>query len=291
MTLSPSGSDAAPAGSVRAAAPPAALPAGFLSRYRRRSWLPYLPPPSWVGSAPPRRVTPHAVLFTVDELGKSNYLPVVCDADYDAARLDQVVAPLLEPAEPTPCELRLIGEQPAAREALHRRGFVVDRVQRGMSLELGAPTGDGGGSAIGAGADDDELARHQNICFGLRLTADDVARMRRHADWSDANLFVRRDDDGTLVATLRLVTDEHPDGERYGLLRGLAVHPERRRASIPLLTALYQAALRRAAEVGVARCHLLVDHDHPSTAAMFEYIGFRRDVLMYRMRQRTTAPG
>jgi hypothetical protein len=265
--------------------------AQFLDRYRRRAFLPYLPPPAWVGSVPLHAAGEHVALFTVDEMGKSNFLPIVCDDDYPPDVVARLISPLLLDPVPGPREVRLIGDDEVMRTTLSGLGFRMDRVQHAMSMAVPRrpaepPTVEVlSGSSVG----DEELAAHHNLCFGLRMTAYDVARMRDHADWSDRNLFACRDGAGDLVAVLRLVLDAFPDATPYGLLRGLAVHPRHRRDSLAILTALYFAAMERAADAGARRCHLLVDADpaggRRTAAPMFEFLGFRTETVMYRMRQ------
>jgi hypothetical protein len=272
----------------------AAVPVGFLDRYRRRTFLPYLPPPSWVCTAPVHTVFDHVLLYRVDEMGKNNFLPIVYDDDYGPEAVARLLDPVLAAPAPGPREVRLIGDDAALRDRLAAVGFTVDRVQLCMSSPVTARRLPTTHATVvdGSWVDDDELAAHQNVCFGLRLTGADVGRMRQHADWSDSNLFAYRDAAGKLIATLRLVIDTLADGTPYGLLRGLGVHPRHRRGSVTVLSALYQAALSRAADAGVRRCHLLVDATggaRRTAGAMFEYLGFRTETVMYRMRQKPSA--
>jgi len=274
--------------------------ADFVHRYRRRDHIPYLPPPAWVSTAPTLAADREVALFALDEMGKDNYLPIVCAADHPPAELPALIAPLLTGPVPGLRELRLLGDDPVLRKALGTLGFAVERTQQGMLLPLtgtGAGAGAGAGSTVrapdlpvlsGARVGDAELAEHHNICFRLRLTARHMARMRANADWSDDNLFACRDAGGRLVATLRLVVDTLADGTAYGLLRGLAVRPEYRRMSLSLMTGLYGAARRRALQVGAVHCHLLVDRSTPDGGpikAMYGYLGFRPETVMFRMRQ------
>lgn len=267
--------------------------AGFVHRYRHRRHLAYLPPPEWVRTAPTHTIRPHVAEFAHDEMGKRNFLPIVLDGDYDAAEAVDLLAPVLRVAAPAPRELRVTSNEAALRDALAYFGFGIDRVQLGMRLVVldagGRRSLPADGTPITSEVADHEIADLYNACFGLTLTTADVARMRSHADWVDTNLFAVRSAGGQVLASLRLLIDIHADGTHYGFLRGLAVRPDHRRASMPLLAALYGAARGRAAEAGVADCHMLVDRPTERSGrvmrGIYGSLGFREEVMIFRMRQ------
>lgn len=265
----------------------------FLDAYRERRHLAYLPPAGWVGGTPLHHVTPDAAVYDVDEMGKRNVCPIVLRTDPPTAGLDELFAPILARSYPARLELRIAESDTEVRSFLERHGFTLDRVQAGMALEIAERpkrTSEPDFSVV-HDTRDGELAELYNQCFGLTLTDDDVRRMREHPTWDDRNLFAVRSG-GDVVAGLRVLVDRHADGRRYGFLRGLAVRPDHRRSSIPLLAAMYHEALTRLAEQGVGRCHMLVDRADERTGhimrRLYASLGFHEDVIVYRMRQPVT---
>jgi ribosomal protein S18 acetylase RimI-like enzyme len=262
----------------------------FLDTYRERRHLAYLPPAGWVGGTPVHHVTPDAAVYDVDEMGKRNVCPIVLRADPPTTGIDELFAPILARSYPARLELRITEADTGVRSFLERHGFVLDRVQAGMALEIAERpkrTSEPDFSVI-HDTRDGELADLYNQCFGLTLTEDDVRRMREHPTWEDRNLFAVRSG-GEVVASLRLLIDRGADGLRYGFLRGLAVRPDHRRSSIPLLAAMYHEALARLVERGVGRCHMLVDRADERNGhimrKLYSSLGFHEDVITYRMRQ------
>lgn len=271
--------------------------AKFLGTYRERRHLAYLPPPGWVGGTPVHHATPDAAVYAVDEMGKRDVCPIVLSADPpagpSAGAVEEVLAPILAGSYPARLELRVTESDTAARSFLEHRGFALDRIQAGMALEITEPPKRGTEPDLLVVHDtrDDELADLYNRCFGLSLGDDDIQRMREHPTWEDRNLFAVRSG-GEVVAGLRLIVDRDAAGVRYGFLRGLAVRPDHRRSSIPLLSAMYHDALTRLFEQGVTRCHMLVDRADERTGhimrKLYSSLGFREDILLHRMRQPAT---
>lgn len=270
--------------------------AHFLARYRCRPRLWYLPPPAWVAGAATHALLPDIAVFAVDEMGKRNVCPIVFAQEPALPVGRRLLAEVAGLPHPARLELRVFDDSPLLGVAAEY-GFATDRVQAGLRLELTGPSAPsvttlapGTGEVIAAAASPagEELRDLYNACFGLALTLGDVERMRAHAAWDDRDIFVIRKQ-GRIVASLRLVLDVDGQGERYGLLRGLAVHPDWRRDSLAFLRELYWAAHRRLAEAGAGRCCLLVDRaDERKGMVMrrlFARLGFVQDTLVYRLRQ------
>jgi ribosomal protein S18 acetylase RimI-like enzyme len=260
----------------------------FVARYRQRPDLGYLPPPSWVRGAPAHFLRRDIAVFTIDEMGKANVCPIVFADEPDADAAERMLRAAAAASHPARLEVRVAGDRPA-RKVANRSGFAVDRVQAGMRAELGVfPDQRGEALVMCAVPPAEEIRDLYNACFGLTLSVADVERMRGHPAWDDGGFFQIRDG-GRAIAALRLVVDEDIAGSRYGFLRGLAIHPDHRQASIRIMFALYRTAIERLAALGVTRCHLLVDRATGQGGSLmrrlYTSLGFIEDCLVYRFRE------
>jgi ribosomal protein S18 acetylase RimI-like enzyme len=269
-------------------AEPAGAADEFVARYRRRPHLGYLPPPGWVGGAPAHLRRGDVAVFTVDEMGKTNVCPVVFADEPDAPAAERMLRAVAAASQPAQLELRAVGDCPA-REVALRSGFAVDRVQAGMHAQLGTvPDRVGEDTVTCAVPSPEELRDLYNVCFGLTLSVTDIERMRGHPAWDDEGLFQIRDNQ-RMIAALRLVVDADAAGRPYGFLRGLAIHPDYRRLSTPMMFTLYRAALARLAALGVEHYYLLADRaTEPNGSLMrrlYGSLGFTGEELVYRLRE------
>jgi hypothetical protein len=227
-------------------------------------------------------------VFSVDEMGKANVCPIVFADEPDVAAAERMLHAAAAASQPARLELRVVGDSPA-REVAARSGFVVDRVQAGMHAELHAVPGQRSEELVTCAVPAaEELRDLYNACFGLTLSVPDVERMRGHPAWDDKGFFQIRDS-GRAIAALRLVIDADATGSCYGFLRGLAIHPDHRRASIRIMFALYRAAAERLAALGVTHCYLLADRATERSGSLlrrlYSSLSFVEEGLVYRFRE------
>lgn len=250
----------------------------FLEIYRKRPDLPHQYGPSLVAARSGRFLGPDVYELDSDEMGRTCCRPLMSAFPLRPAEYRTLVDGDRPTATaPWRHEIRLV--DPADDELRDWRAAGFETVYARRAMECRVPDGTAE-TVLPSLADRPEMwpefTRLANDAFGIELSDEEFARQSSPPWWSPADVVFSADDDGTMRASAQLIVDQDAAGERYGVVRALAVDPAvRQRSSIATLLSVHQSLLARLRRHGAGRVYVQADEDNAGLRGLYAMAGYR----------------
>ena len=264
----------------------------FLERYRRRPDVAHQYGPALVHSRPGRFLAPDVYELESDEMGRSGYRPLLSARPPSPQEFRSLAA--VDPAGPGERwqhELRLVDPSGSELDSWKAAGFETAYVRHVMVSDV--PDGDAT-PVLPSLAERPEMwpefKRLANDAFGVGLSDEEFARQGTPPWWSPADVVFACDSAGAMRAGAQLIVDHDAAGDRYGVVRALAVDPVIRQVnSISLLLEVHQSLLARLRQHGATRCYVQADEDNTGLRQLYELAGFQSVARVLTLRATGTA--
>lgn len=254
----------------------------FLEIYRKRPDLPHQYGPALVPARSGRFLDPDVYELDSDEMGRSGCRPLMSAFPLRPA----AYRTLVDGDRPTRSatwrhEIRLV--DPTEDELRDWRAAGFDTVYVRRAMECRVPDGASGTAqptVLPSLADRPEMwpefTRLANDAFGIALSEAEFARQSSPPWWRPEDVLFSADDAGTMRASAQLIVDQDAAGERYGVVRALAVDPAvRQQNSIAMLLGVHQSLLARLRQHGATRAYVQADEDNAGLRRLYAMAGYR----------------